>query len=467
MLLLKPVYAKKAVAYYRHSRDKAQENSVAIQKQEVEKFAKQNGIEIIKVFIDRGISGLKWENRPAFVELFEWATDPNAPQCHYVLVFDASRWSRMKDQDEAGKLAFTLKEHGKLLVDITRGLPKDDDDGGFMGQMQTMFDRYRAHQFSRDLSIKVTHGCKEVARQGYSAGGTPPYGMRRVLLDERKQRVRPLKKGEQKQVSNERVIFEPAGDETTQTVKDIFGMFSYKWLIPTEIAEQLNSRDIASPNGGTWNHQKIINILVNPAYVGTKIYNRTTKPDLDSDQVIMNPRSEWIIRPKTYEAIVDEGTFQKAQDRIYWNLSSQSRRGKNIISRELKDLRDQFRTMLTQQGKHTDYEIDDVVSNLPLALSLKVPYESGYGWWFVIDGDMKRFDSILAVSVMPEGKDRRDKFFSIPTKDFGSHYFMLLLENSIQYQSYFIPEAKMQESIDIFLKQFELNDLSVLIGASA
>jgi len=463
MQLFKPKYPKRAVAYYRHSRDKAQENSVAIQKREVEKFANHHGIEILKVFIDWGITGLKWKNRPAFIELIEWVANPDSPPCDYVLVYDASRWGRLKDQDEAASLAFSLKQNGKRLVDITRGLPKDDnDDGGFMEQIQTVFDRHRAHQFSRDLSIKVTNGCKEVVRQGYSAGGTPPYGMRRVLLDESKHRVRPLKKGEQKQVSNERVIFEPAGDEATQTVKDIFELFANRWEAPSEIASALNNKDIPAPKGGLWNHQKIVKIIGNPAYVGTKIYNRKSKPSLDADQAVMNPRSEWIIRPKTYDPIVDEDTFQRAQNRVYWNLSSQSRKGRNIIAREVYDLKEQFRAMLLEQGKYSDYEIDEVLRKLPLALSLKVPYKAGFGWWFVIDGDMKQFDYVLCGSVISEGKDHRDKFFIIPTKDFGSHYFMLLLENSIQYQSYYVPETKLQESIDTFLKQFEQTDFRIL-----
>jgi hypothetical protein len=38
------------------------------------------------------------------------------------------------------------------------------------------FERFRAAQYSRELSGKVWRGCKYIAEQGYWAGGKPPYG---------------------------------------------------------------------------------------------------------------------------------------------------------------------------------------------------------------------------------------------------------------------------------------------------
>jgi DNA invertase Pin-like site-specific DNA recombinase len=69
MQFLKPTSAKKAVAYYRHSAEDKQENSVAIQREHAEKFAAKHNIEIIHEEADEGVSGLI-ANRPGFQTTF-------------------------------------------------------------------------------------------------------------------------------------------------------------------------------------------------------------------------------------------------------------------------------------------------------------------------------------------------------------------------------------------------------------
>ena len=65
----------RAVAYYRHSAQDRQENSIPIQQEQVRAFADENGIEIIHEFSDAGKSGLNAEGRPAFTEMMdEWVT---------------------------------------------------------------------------------------------------------------------------------------------------------------------------------------------------------------------------------------------------------------------------------------------------------------------------------------------------------------------------------------------------------
>ncbi|MSR55692.1 MAG: recombinase family protein [Gemmataceae bacterium] len=58
-----PVPRLRGVAYYRHSAKDRQENSVAIQQELVQKWAKENGVDIIHEFADRGKSGLTAEGR--------------------------------------------------------------------------------------------------------------------------------------------------------------------------------------------------------------------------------------------------------------------------------------------------------------------------------------------------------------------------------------------------------------------
>jgi len=61
----------RAVAYYRHSPQDRQENSIPIQQDQVRAWAKENGVEIIREFCDAGRSGLNSEGRPAFTEMMD------------------------------------------------------------------------------------------------------------------------------------------------------------------------------------------------------------------------------------------------------------------------------------------------------------------------------------------------------------------------------------------------------------
>ena len=89
----KKAFAKRAVAYYRHSAQDRQENSVEIQQDQVRKFAADNDIEIIEEFIDRGKTGLKTDGRDAFQRMLS-GIETGKFDCAYVLVFDVSRWGR-------------------------------------------------------------------------------------------------------------------------------------------------------------------------------------------------------------------------------------------------------------------------------------------------------------------------------------------------------------------------------------
>ncbi len=88
----------RAVAYYRHSAQDRQENSIPIQRDQVREWAEQHGVEIIREFADQGGSGLNAEDRPAFTEMMdEWVKQRD--EFEYVLCLDVSRWGRFQDLD--------------------------------------------------------------------------------------------------------------------------------------------------------------------------------------------------------------------------------------------------------------------------------------------------------------------------------------------------------------------------------
>ncbi len=440
---------KKAIAYYRHSAEDKQENSVAIQRGHTEKFAREHHIEIIHEEADEGKSGLL-ASRPAFERLFsDWIENPNAPKFDYILVYDVSRWGRFQDQNEAAYYEYECTKKGIQVVYVSRGFP--DATNQLISSLETSIQRYMAAEYSRQLSDKVFHGCVKVSEQGYSAGGVAMYGMARQLLDVDKKPIRLLKRGEHKQSANERVTFAPKNDATTETVKKIFQLFVKEHYTLLEIANYLNTNKVPSANGKQWDNSKILKILGNEAYIGTRIYNKRWHRLKQKSR--KNQRSEWVIVPNAFEAIIDEETFRKTQERLYWKHASNWRKGINAVKRARKNIEGDIEKWLVSKGL-PEFEATDIISELPIIYSVKLTYTENPHWCFVISEHKRTYENALGISVVPDKKKVIDDFFLLPTKDFTNTNFLILHKNNTLYRNSQIESNRIEENIRELIKKF-------------
>jgi len=454
MLITSQQAPKKAISYYRHSAEDKQENSVAIQRQHTEKFAHEHNIEIIHEEADEGKSGLL-ANRPGFERLFnDWIENPQAPHFEYVLVYDVSRWGRFQDQDQAAYFAHLCKRQGKEVVYVSRGFP--DATNQLISSLETSIQRYMAAEYSRQLSDKVFYGCVKVSEQGYSAGGTAVYGMTRQLIDVNKKPIRILNLGEHKQIANERVSFTPKNDDTTEVVKTIFNLFvKERYSIP-DIVAYLGLKEISSANGKLWDRSKVIKILTDETYIGTRIYNKTWgRLKQKSHQ---NPRSEWIIVPNAFDSIIDEQLFKEAQGRLYWLLPSNWRKGINAIKRARKNIRNDIFQWLFNKGL-TEVEAKKITWELPIIFSVKNEDKDVSFWCFMITESTRRFDNALAISVVPGRKKVIDDFFLFSIKDFTSTNCLIFSKNSSLYHDAKMEGSRIEEKITQLIKQFKQSKL--------
>lgn len=303
----------KGVAYYRHSAQDRQENSVAIQQELVRKWAEENGIDVIHEFSDRGKTGLTAEGRDGFNAMMNnWVKKRD--DFDYVLCLDVSRWGRFQDIDLSATYSAECKKHGKNVIYTTLGMPRPDDP---MFPVYLQFERYRAAQYSKELSVKVFHGCITIAKQGYWPGGSPPYGYDRLLLDEARKPLHVLEPNQKKSIHNQRVTLTPGNEQHVNTIQRIFNEF-VKDSNPTDITKRLNcicddlnSDNVPAPRGGKWNAGMLRRILTNPMYAGTLVYNKTTQKLATPTR--RNPRDKWIRTSNAFEPIVDPEVFEQAQ----------------------------------------------------------------------------------------------------------------------------------------------------------
>lgn len=300
----------RAVAYYRHSAQDRQENSVAIQQEQVRKWAEENGVEIIYEFADRGKSGLTAEGRDGFNDMMEnWVKQRG--DFEFVLCLDVSRWGRFQDIDLSATYSAECKRFGKQVIYTTLGKPKPNDQ---LYQVYVQFERFRAAQYSKELSDKVFRGCVKIAQQGYWAGGKPPYGLQRLLLDEARRPVQILAPGQRKSIQNQRVTLAPGDTVQVATIRRIFREFTETLQNLHDIAQGLNRDGVRSPGGGDWDRSKVRHILLNELYIGTLVYNRTSQKLKTPTR--HNPQSDWVKTADAFESLVERNAFERAQHLI-------------------------------------------------------------------------------------------------------------------------------------------------------
>lgn len=302
-----PPPLRRGVAYYRHSAKDRQENSVAIQQDLVQKWARENGVEIIHEFADRGKSGLTAEGRDAFNDMMEnWVRKRD--DFEFVLCLDVSRWGRFQDIDLSATYSAECKRHGKQVIYTTLGMPRPDDP---LYPVYVQFERFRAAQFSKELSAKVSHGCIKIAQQGYWVGGSPPYGYTRLLLDEARKPLHVLEHHQKKGIQNQRVTLTSGPQDQVATVRRIFHEFVEAGYDTEQIAARLNHDGSRTARGCAWNASKVRGILTNVMYAGTLVYNKTTRKL--KTRTRKNPVDLWVKTAGAFVGLVDPPLFDRAQ----------------------------------------------------------------------------------------------------------------------------------------------------------
>ena len=92
-------------------------------------------------------------------------------------------------------------------------------------------------------------------------------------------------------------------------------MFVKEQYLISDIVTRLNQKGVLSANGKRWDRSKVIKILTDKTYIGTRIYNKMWGRLKEKRQ--KNPRSKWVITPKAFKAVIDEQLFKDAQERLY------------------------------------------------------------------------------------------------------------------------------------------------------
>jgi len=332
----------RAVAYVRMSTDHQKystENQLAV----IRRYAERRAIQVIRNYEDAGKSGLRLDGRDALQSLMRFVKSGQA-DFEFILVYDVSRWGRFQNADEG---AYYEHECARAGITIHYCAEQFENDGSIGSSLLKTVKRVMAGEYSRELSVKVFAGQCRLVELGFRQGGTPGFGLRRLLIDEARNPKGTLNFGERKGLQNDRVVLVPGPPQEVETVRHIYRAFVERGMREIEIAEELNRKQILTDLGRKWTRGTVHQILTNEKYLGNNIYNRISFKL--KQRRIANPPDMWIRSDGVFKSLVDAETFEKARLLI----EERSRRFSD------EDLLELLKKLLRDQGALSGLIIDE------------------------------------------------------------------------------------------------------------
>ena len=223
-----------AAQYLRMSTED-QPNSIAMQRDAIQRYADVHGYEVVATYSDPGKSGLYIKNRIGLRNLLLDVLTGNA-RFRSILVYDVSRWGRFQDTDESAHYEFLCRRAG---VEVQYCAEEFENDTKLQNAIMKTLKRTMAAEYSRQLSRYISAAHKRMAQKGYHVGGIAPYGLRRLLIRANGDK-QLLGRGESKVLRSDHVVLVPGPENELACVRMIFNLASYRNHSPHVIAEKLN-----------------------------------------------------------------------------------------------------------------------------------------------------------------------------------------------------------------------------------
>jgi DNA invertase Pin-like site-specific DNA recombinase len=336
-----PDTAVRAAQYVRMSTEH-QKYSTSNQAEAILRYAAERGFTVVRSYEDSGKSGLRLDGRDALKQLI---ADVRGGQADFkaVLVYDVSRWGRFQDADESAYYEYLCKEAGIALHYCAEQF---DNDGSLSATIIKSMKRAMAGEYSRELSAKVFAGQCRLIGLGFRQGGMAGYGLRRQLVDERRQPKEVLPQGARKSLQTDRVVLVPGPKNETTVVRRMYSLF-LEGYSEAAIAALLNEQGVLANLARWWTRGTVHQVLTNQKYVGDNVYNRQSYK-LKAKRVT-NPPDMWIRAEGAFEAVIDRPTFDAVQEII---------RARHVRLTDT-DLLQRLAALLTQRGVLSGLLIDE------------------------------------------------------------------------------------------------------------
>lgn len=325
-----------AVAYYRVSTDQ-QDGSIEQQQAHLVPRCKLEGIDLQAEFVDDAISGDKTAKRKDFQDMLRYcqARASEGRPIAAIVCWDAARFSRATSV-ETNFYIHQFQQAGVHRVFTLAGRWIDfrrEEDRVLFNLVQDMTN----HRYLRDLSRSIVRGQINSAKAGYFSGGMPPYGFDRLLLNDKGEVVRRLRRGERltfKQRGWKTKLIPSEDAEQIEVVQWLYRTFDTTDTNFFALAKDLNRKGIPGPSSfsktcpgvAAWGSRAVKKILTNPHYRGDARWGHVAEGRyfrlLDGGiqdaagrvRSELNPEPVYV--PGAHTGIVDAQEWQRVQVKI-------------------------------------------------------------------------------------------------------------------------------------------------------
>jgi len=294
--------AKKVILYERLSRDDdnsyTESNSITNQKIILEEYAAKNGMTNFIHITDDGISGLRFDDRPGYVQMMEEVENGNVST---VCVKDITRLGR--DYLRVGMCMETLRINDVRLIALGDNIDTAKGEDDF-----TPFRTVMAEFYAKDTSRKIKSAYKAKSASGKPVTSYPPYGYLKSPEDKFKWIV------DKEAAAVVRRIF-----QLTMEAKGPYQICCIlkeeKVPIPAYHLAQKGAglhQHYSFPDPYNWSSSTVCGILKKKEYLGHTVNFKTRKHFKDKKSHYVD-ESQWEIKENTHPQIIDQTTFENVQ----------------------------------------------------------------------------------------------------------------------------------------------------------
>lgn len=163
--------SKRSLGYVRVSTTQQADFGVSLEAQteKIRGWCDTNSYELVNVFVDRGLSGGRFDNRPALQEALRVVSRGDS-----LVVYSLSRLAR--STRDTLSIAESLERKGADLVSLSERLDTTSSSGKLLFRMLAVLGEFERDLVSERTSLAMAH----LRSTGRFCGGMEPYGYRSV-----------------------------------------------------------------------------------------------------------------------------------------------------------------------------------------------------------------------------------------------------------------------------------------------
>lgn len=296
-------------AYCRVSTEKEDQlNSLEAQKEFFDQYTKRTGDTLVRLYADEGISGTKIKNRREFLQMM---ADAERRLFDLVVVKDISRFAR-----NTVDLLQNIRRLKALGIE-TQFLTASMTSMGSSEFVLTIFGAL-AQEESANTSKRVKFGKKLNAEKG---------------------RVPNLVYGYDKTIGDYFNL--SVNEEEAAVIRQIYHWYTREGWGSAKIANMLNERGLRTKRSCQWSQNAVGHMLRNKLYTGKVINGKQEVTDFLTGRRADRDEADWIVVDKPELRIIDDETFQLAQEVLHarhgaFRIAHERHSSKHLFSTVIK-----------------------------------------------------------------------------------------------------------------------------------